>query len=449
MRFRMNSLRARLLLAAIVILAAFVVLTALALERAYHDRAEQAEQDKLKGLIYSLLGATDSGGQRLLQVNEAELRDPRLIHPDSGLYALILDEVGDVVWQSPSLLDSLSVAPAHDVGAWRFRQIRDADARLLFALSLGVNWTSGEQSRRYTFIAAESSADFNVQAQRFRRTLRLWLAVPAVLLLMLQWLVLHWGLSPLKQLVAELRAIEAGSQSEIAGAYPDEIRPLSTGLNAMLRNERQQQTRYRNALDDLAHSLKTPLAVLTGETDRDDLPPNLRARLREQLSRMRQIVDYQLKRAAAAGGRRLSAPIPLRPQIEKLCGALAKVYRGKNIRYEIDLPPRHGWRMDEGDLMEMLGNLLDNASKWCHGTVRVRVAADAWQGCLLIEDDGPGFPENASALLKRGVRADNQIEGQGIGLAVVAEILQAYEGDIRLERSEMGGGCVRLCLPLR
>jgi two-component system sensor histidine kinase PhoQ len=449
MPFRMNSLRARLLLAATVILAAFVVLTALALERAYHDRAEQAEQDKLQGLIYALLGASDSDGQGLLQVNEGELRDPRLIHPDSGLYALILDEVGDVVWQSPSLLGFLSVAPAHDAGIWRFRLIRDADSRLLFALSLGVSWTSGEQTRRYTFIAAESSADFEAQAQRFRRTLWLWLAVPSVLLLALQWLVLQWGLSPLRRLVAELRGIESGTQSEICGDYPDEIRPLAHGLNAMLRNERQQQTRYRHALDDLAHSLKTPLAVLTGEAERGNLPDALQARLREQLGRMRQIVDYQLKRAAAAGGRRLSAPVPLRPLVEKLCAALDKVYRDKRIQYQIELSPRYGWRMDEGDLMEMLGNLLDNASKWCKGRVRVRSLDETQRSWLLVEDDGPGFPPDSAALLRRGVRADTQVEGQGIGLAVVADILQAYEGEIRLEPSALGGGCVRMSLPQR
>lgn len=448
MRFRMNSLRARLMLAASVILAAFVVLTGLALERAYHGRAEQAEQDKLQGLIYALLGASDSTEQRLLQVSEGKLRDPRLIQPDSGLYALILDEVGDVIWQSPSLLDPLSVAPAHDVGIWRFRQIRDAQARVLFALSLGVNWTSGEQTRRYTFIAAESSRNFDEQARRFRRTLWLWLAVPAALLLMLQGVVLQWGLSPLRRVVIQLRRIEAGSQTGIEGEYPDEIRPLTTGLNAMLGNERQQQTRYRNALDDLAHSLKTPLAVLQGESEQAGLPAGLQSRLREQLSRMRQIVDYQLKRAAAAGGRRLSAPVPVRPLIEKICSALTKVYSEKTIRYQIDLPSRQGWRMDEGDLMEVFGNLLDNASKWCRGAVRVSHVTDTAWSWLLIEDDGPGFPDPADSLLRRGVRADSQVEGQGIGLAVVAEIMQAYEGEIHLERSPLGGACVRLGLPV-
>ncbi len=449
MRFRMNSLRARLLAAATIILTAFVVLTAFALERAYHGRAEQAEQDKLQGLLYALLGATDSNRQGLLQVNEGELRDPRLIHPDSGLYALILDEVGDVIWQSPSLLDYLSVAPAHDAGVWRFRRIRDGQARLLFALSLGVNWTSDEQTRRYTFIVSEDAADFTVQAQRYRRTLWLWLAVPVALLLILQGLTLHWGLSPLRRLVIEMRQIGAGQRSEIEGRYPDEIQPLTTALNAMLRSERQQQTRYRHALDDLAHSLKTPLAVLTGDADRSDMPEALQGRLREQLGRMRQIVDYQLKRAAAAGGRRLSAPVPVRPLVERLCGALDKVYRDKDIRYSIDLPLSHGLRMDEGDLLEVLGNVLDNASKWCRSVVRISVVTDDGYSGILIEDDGPGFPPDAQQLFKRGVRADNRVEGQGIGLAVVAEIMQAYEGYIRLERSELGGGCVRLSLPLR
>ncbi len=448
MRFRMNSLRARLLLAATFILAAFVVLTALALERAYSGHAEQAEQDKLQGLVYALLGAADSDDQGLLKVNEGELRDPRLIHPDSGLYALILDEVGDVIWQSPSLLDYLSVAPAHDVGVWRFRTITSMDGRSLFALSLGVNWTTGDKTRRYSFIVVENRANFVAQGNRFRRALWLWLAIPASLLLVLQWLVLRWGLSPLKQLTVELRKIEAGRQNVIEGNYPDEIRPLTLGLNAMLRNERQQQTRYRNALDDLAHSLKTPLAVLTGETERADLPPGLQPRLRENLARMRQIVDYQLKRAAAAGGQRLSAPVLVRPLAEKICAALAKVYHQKGIRYEVELPPRLGWRMDEGDLMEILGNLMDNASKWCRRVVRISLDTQGPMAWLVIEDDGPGFPENAALLLKRGVRADNQVEGQGIGLAVVAEILQAYEGEIQLGRSALGGGQVRLVLPL-
>lgn len=448
MRFRMNSLRARLLLAATLILLAFVVLTALALERAYHDRALQAEQDKLQGLIYALLGATDSNDRGLLEVNEGELRDPRLIHPDSGLYTMILDEVGDVIWQSPSLLGHMAVAQSHDVGIWRFRQIRDAE-QLFFTLSLGVNWTNRGQTRRYTFIVVENSADFYAQTGQFRRTLWLWLAVPALLLLALQWLVLHWGLSPLRRLVGELRAIESGSQTGIAGAYPDEIHPLTAGLNAMLRNERQQQTRYRNALDDLAHSLKTPLAVLAGDTEQARLPESLQSRLREQLGRMRQIVDYQLKRAAAAGGRRLSAPVRLKPAAEKLCAALSKVYRDKDIHYEIDLPAHLGWRMDEGDLMELLGNLLDNASKWCRQRVRVGSRDDGLQTWVLIEDDGPGFPQEAEALLLRGVRADNRVDGQGIGLAVVAELLQAYEGQIRLERSALGGACVRLGLPAR
>jgi two-component system sensor histidine kinase PhoQ len=285
--------------------------------------------------------------------------------------------------------------------------------------------------------------------QRFRRTLWLWLALPAALLLVLQWLVLYWGLSPVRKLVTELRGIESGTANEISGDYPSELEPLTHSLNTMLRYERQQQARYRHALDDLAHSLKTPLAVLTSDAERGELAGSLQSRLREQLGRIRQIVDYQLKRAATAGSRHLSAPVVVRPLVEKLCAAMAKVYHDKNIRYLIDLPSGHGLRVDEGDLMEVLGNALDNASKWCRDRVAVTASADGQMSWLMIDDNGPGFPPDAAALLQRGVRADSRVEGQGIGLAVVAEIVRAYEGEVRLERSALGGARVSLGLPLR
>jgi two-component system sensor histidine kinase PhoQ len=217
----------------------------------------------------------------------------------------------------------------------------------------------------------------------------------------------------------------------------------------MLRNERQQQTRYRNALDDLAHSFKTPLAVLTSENERADIPQDFRLLQREQLGRMRQIVDYQLKRAAAAGGRRLGTPVAVRPVLEKLTAALGKVYAGKSIGYQVELPQACSMRMDEGDLLEVLGNLLDNASKWCRGIVRVSSAEDGQWHWLVIEDDGPGFPDDGASLLQRGARADTRMEGQGIGLAVVSEIMGAYEGTVRILRSPLGGGRVMLGLPVR
>jgi two-component system sensor histidine kinase PhoQ len=362
----MNSLKARLLLAATFILMAFVALTGVALEHGFQRRAEEAEQDKLQGLIYALIGATDSDRKGALVVQEAELRNSRLGQPDSGLYALIFNAKGETVWQSHSVLDPVAVGVIPPVNSWRyFRTTNDAGS-VLFAESFTVHWAGrGDPLRSYTFLAAEDTTEFSSQMRSFRRELWVWLLVPAVLLLLTQAAVLRWGLAPLGRLVSELRGIESGSKADIGGRYPDELQPLTKALNALLRNERNQQSRYRHALDDLAHSLKTPLAVLIGESERSGLPDGVQSRLQEQLGRIRQIVDYQLKKAAAAGSRSFTAPVAIRPLVDKLAAALGKVYRDKAVRYDINIAGNARLRIDEGDLMEMLGNLLDNASKWC------------------------------------------------------------------------------------
>lgn len=446
----MNSLKARLLLAATLILFAFVALTGVALQRGFLERAQQAEKDKLQGLVYALLGATDADRKGKLVVNEGELRDSRLVQPDSGLYVLIFNAKGDIVWQSRSVLDPVAPGALPAVGSWRFSRSYNDAGKELFVHSFTVRWASqGDPLRSYTFLAAESTDEFLSQMKIFRRELWLWLLVPAGLLLLLQTVVLQWGLLPLRRLVSELRGIEAGSRADIAGEYPNELRSLTQALNAMLRSERNQQTRYRHALDDLAHSLKTPLAVLSGETERDGLSAVQRDRLQEQLGRMRQIVDYQLKKAAAAGSRSFTAPVAVRPVVDKLTAALAKVYRDKSVRYEVEIGDDIRLRMDSGDLMEMLGNLIDNASKWCRSQVRVTAWPEGSDLLIQIDDDGPGFPGEAEALLQRGARADTRVEGQGIGLAVVAEIVSACDGRIRLAKSALGGGRVSVQLPLR
>jgi two-component system sensor histidine kinase PhoQ len=446
----MNSLKARLLLAATLILFAFVALTGVALQRGSQERAEQAERDKLQGLVYSLLGASGTDRSGKLRVNEGELRNSRLGQPDSGLYLQILDDKGGTLWQSASVLDALPQVALPPVGGWSFSREPDAAGNELFIEVFTVRWISRGTERTYSFIAAEDSREFVAQMHRFARVLWIWLLVPSVLLLVLQSVVLQWGLSPLRRLVAELRGIEGGGQAEIAGRYPSELQPLTGALNAMLRSERNQQTRYRHALDDLAHSLKTPLAVLSGEADRDELQPAQRERLQEQLGRMRQIVEYQLKKAAAAGSRSFTTPVPVRPLLQKLVAALGKVYQDKSVRYELDVADDVRLRMDSGDLMEMFGNLLDNASKWCRRRVRVSARPEAGGLRVRVEDDGPGFPDGeAELLLQRGARADQRVEGQGIGLAVVAEIIRASDGRLGLERSALGGAAVSLWLPQR
>ncbi len=444
----MNSLAARLLAAALLVLLIFVGLTGLSLERAFHARAMQAEQDKLKGLVYGLLGASDLSAGKGLNVDVNELPDARLSRPDSGLYALVLGEHGEVVWRSPSLLVTLPGAVRPPVGGWRFQRV-SVNGKPLFMLDFGIRWAgNGKAARRYTYVVATDARDFNAQLDQFRLPLWLWLSGSAAVLLLVQWLVLRWGLRPLRRLAEEMSRIENGEQSEIERSYPRELHPLIKSLNALLRNEQKQKTRYRQALADLAHSLKTPLAVIRGMVGDRSLSREARASLSEQAGRMNQIVDYQLGRAATAGRRVLTPPLAPIGVSERLARTLTKAYADRRLDFQLDVPDDLRLRIDEGDLTELMGNLMDNAAKWAESRVRVSMRAEESGIVLRVEDDGPGFPAEARRLLERGARADTRREGQGLGLAMAVDIVEACDGRMRLGRSAgLGGACVSVELP--
>lgn len=435
----MISLRARQLFAASLVLTAFIALCGAGLEQAFNSSALQAEEDKLQGLAYALLGAAEANANGDLGIPETRLPDPRLASPQSGLQAAIVNERGGLIWGSPSLADDwpLTLAP-QEVGTWKFQEQSD-----WFTLTFGLRWLDrADAPRRYTLLIIENNVAFKAQLRTYRRTLWGWLGGAALALLAAQLMVLRWSLKPLRKLAKELQDIEADQQGSIEATYPSELTPLTDALNSMIQAERNQQTRYRNALGDLAHSLKTPLAVLHGVTDEDVGDHHLKKKLREPLSRIQDITDYQLRKAATAGRRTLSGPVAMRPLAEKISGALQKVYADKNIKFSINIDPNLRVRADEGDLYELLGNLLDNASKWCKSRVQISAKLSRRNVELIVEDDGPGFPENAETLLQRGVRADNQTPGQGIGLAAVNDLIGVYDGKIELERSTLGGGRV-------
>ncbi|MGH8455976.1 MAG: ATP-binding protein [Stenotrophobium sp.] len=438
----MTSLRTRQLVAASIVLTAFIALCGAGLEQAFRSSALQAQRSKMEGLVFALLGAAEPNENGDLSVPAARLPDPRLANPQSELEAAIVDERGGLIWGSPSLADDWPMPIPLDVGAWNFQE-QDGE----FSLSFGLRWLDRKDApRRYTLLVLDDDTDFQRQLTVFRRTLWGWLGGAALTLLAAQILVLRWSLTPLRKLIGELQGVETGKQSQIESSYPSELMPLTLALNSMILADRNQQTRYRNALGDLAHSLKTPLAILHGLAEEDQLEPAARERLREPVGRIQQITDYQLRKAATAGRHTLSAPLALRPIIEKISSALSKVYAGKGLQFDIAIDPGFSIRADEGDLYELLGNLMDNAAKWCRGQVRLGATAENQRVVLCVDDDGPGFPQDAEALLERGVRADSQTPGQGIGLSAAAEIIRAYEGTIRLEKSPLGGARVRVTI---
>lgn len=440
----LNSLGARLLLTASCVLVVFVVLSGAGLEQAFVQSALQSQRDRMQGLVYALLGAAEPSPKNGLDIPAEALPDPRLTRVQSGLAAVIFDADGNAVWSSQSLSGSLPPVEAPPVGATLLRQEGGS-----FVFSFGIRWY-GESNhpRRYTIALIEDQTDYRAQLNAFRRTLWISLGASALILVLVQFFLLRWGLSPLRHLAAEIRQIELGRQPRIESEYPGELMPLAHNLNAMIRSERTQLTRYRNALGDLAHSLKTPLAVLRGIAESAETPAVLAQQIGEPLARMEDIADYQLRRAAAAGRRVLSEPVVIRPLAEKTLAALAKVYAEKGLELRNDIDPQLRVRADEGDLYEILGNLLDNACKWARREVRAG-GTSIGELRIDVEDDGPGFPERPEQLLARGVRADTRVAGQGIGLSTVADIVGLNDGRIELGRSEiLGGARVRCYWPV-
>jgi two-component system sensor histidine kinase PhoQ len=418
------------------------------LDRAFRESALSALREQLKIHVYSLLGAAEIDEVGRL-VMPARLPEERFSIPGSGLYAQVLQEDGTVVWRSRSMLGvSVPFAQISTPGVPVFAQGVAGDGTHVFTLGLKVYWEmGGQRALGLSFQTAQGREEFDALLEGFRQSLWAWLGGVALLLLTAQGLILRWGLAPLRGVAFELSEIEAGRRHEIGGHYPRELRLLTDRLNAFLHNRAGMLERYRNGLGDLAHSLKTPLAVLRAALDSPGDARQLRETLREQLERLQKSIDYQFQRAAASGRGALSAPLPLRPVVDKLSQSLQKVYADKRLRIDLEIDDGAAFHGEEGDLMEVLGNLLDNACKWARRRVVIR-ARRRGRLMLEVEDDGPGIPEALRLQIStRGVRADPAVEGHGIGLAVVREIVQeVYRGDFEIGSGRMGGALVRVSL---
>jgi two-component system sensor histidine kinase PhoQ len=448
----MRSLNARLLAAATIIVAGFLSLTGLALDQAFRESALTAMRDRLQAQVYMLLSAAsfDKPDKRVMP---ATLPDPRLSTPGSGLYAQVSRDDGTPVWRSSSMLGiTLPPVQASQPGVPMFYTAEAADGTPLFELILKVRWEAGKGApHNYIVQVAETAASYENQLKSFRRSLRGWLAAAAAVLLAMQVLILRWGLRPLRQVAEELTRVESGQQPEIRGDYPAELGGLVTNLNALIRSSAAHLERYRRSLGDLAHSFKTPLAVLRGSAEGERAPEELRQTVKEQVWRLDRTVAYQLQRAAASGRRALAAPLPVTPALNKVLQSLAKVYADRRLQMETRMDRPVEFFGDEGDLLEIIGNLTDNACKWARQRVRITVRAAGDESStrpgivIEVEDDGPGIPpQEWQRIFERGYRADTAVEGHGIGLAIVRDLVdEVYHGHLEVTGSSLGGACVR------
>jgi len=443
----MKSIKSRLIFVSMIVLVMFMILTAIALERAVVKRALQAEEDRLQLSIYSLLAAVDRNQTgKSITVSDDRLFESSLMTRDSGLYAMLYDSNKGEIWHSRSTSVRFPGVGPIELGEWLFSSL-DFGRVTYFRLAFAIQWPDiNDKLRQYEVVVWQEAKDYLRQLDRFRQTLWAWLVVTTLILLVLMYFVMMWSLLPLKKVGLEIKAIEDRKQSGFEHSYPLEITPLTENLNILLGREQYQQQRYRNAMDDLAHSLKTPLAVLGGLSESEKLNQLDLETLHEQVDRMNQIVSYQLHRASNVASMQISKPLNLIAIISKILSALEKVYREKSVQVDSRFPGIIMLRMDESDCLEIIGNLLDNAFKYCNGKVVVGIDThDDSEVHLTISDDGKGLrQQEVERILNRGTRLDQASEGQGIGLAVVADIVKSYKIEMTFDRSTLGGLSVEL-----
>jgi signal transduction histidine kinase len=277
------------------------------------------------------------------------------------------------------------------------------------------------------------------------------LMIIAIASMLAGFAIVRGGLKPLNDLRRRLADVQKGTAGRIEGRYPAEVQPVVSDLNALLAHQEQAVSRAIAKAGDLAHGLKTPLAVLSNEAERaaaaghDDLA----AAMRDQVERMRRQIDYHLAHArAAASGAATGARSSVAESAAGLSRTLFRLHADRGITIHADTPADHVVRCQREDLDEMLGNLLDNACKW--GKSRVTVTSSRLDPAVVVtvDDDGPGLdPSMREAMLQRGVRADESAAGSGFGLAIVRELAGLYGGSIALDRAPAGGLRATLRLP--
>ncbi|MFG1498077.1 ATP-binding protein [Saccharospirillum sp. HFRX-1] len=434
-------------MSATVVLLLFLGITGLALDRAVERSLVTGQSERLFLRVLNLLAESELNGNEFWL--PTYLAEERYNSPESGLVALVLNEQRQVVWESLSsqwfeqldwVRSQANVAPGQeefgDHGGYVYERY-------------AVLWEGVDgDTPRFEFWVLEDAAPLQQTLRAFRNQLWGGLGAVTLALLVTLWLVARWGLAPLRQVALHLQRIRSGEARRLDGRYPSELTPLTDNLNRLLEAEQGQRDRYRQAMADLAHSLKTPLAVMR------TLDPGDVEELNEQIVRMDQIVRYQLQRAVteARSGPVLGQRVDLGEALVRVGRALEKAFA--NNDKVLDLPDIESWpvAMDANDLLEVLGNLLENGFKYSRSVITVSVSResafpDRW--CVDIDDDGPGIsPQAREQVLDRHQRLDTLQPGQGIGLAMVRDILASYGLSLSIDTSPFGGARFRLYLPV-
>ena len=364
--------------------------------------------------------------------------------PFSGSYFRISS--GAQVIRSRSLWDQDLPAAAVAPGQSAAQRLAGPQAQPLLMITRAFEL----RGRRIDISVARDLTPLANDIRHFRDRYALVSGAALVLLLALQALLVRQGMRPLRRTHAELTRLERGELAALNEDVPDELRPLVHELNRLLATMKQRLARSRQALGNLAHALKTPLTRIAQLAAHQALQsaPDVQQPLRTQTEIIRRFIDRELGRARLAGGAQPGQRFDVTREIPALIETLAAIYREKNLAMDIRLANDVHFVADREDMLELLGNLLDNACRWARHKVRLTVEAVPGP-TFTVEDDGPGAaPENLRRLVERGLRLDEEAGGHGLGLAITQDIVASYGGTLTLGRSsDLGGLQARIMLP--
>ncbi len=441
-----NSLkrRAGLFVACVVLL--FLSIAGTTLYKAFGDSFRRNAESAMQAQIVSLLSTLDFDQKGNIYFDA--LPFPELSIPNSGEYAEIWRQQ-ELLWRSDSLIGRALPKVEAEAESFQFYDKHESEKKYL--LSTVVDWEQSEiDLLELRFVSAVDSTPYKQQIGRYGRSILLWLAVLGGLLILLQTFLFAWLFRPLSKVVDELQEIEKGERDQFDDDYPNEIRGLTESLNQYVQHEKRQITKQKETLANLAHSLKTPVAVIKntlqdqsgGDKGGDKVSGDQsidKQLIDQQLDRINDSIDYQLNRANLAARKRYQSGQRVDKEVIRVVEAIRKLAQLSGNELDAQIDEGIEFYGEVGDLLEIVGNLLENANKWAESKIVLTLnpVANSRRVQLTVMDDGPGIPSNeVASITQRGKRLDEKAKGYGIGLSVVADIVESYNGRLNFQESK-------------
>lgn len=440
----MNSLKRRLSLGLTFTLSLLILLQWALITLIIERVTETQLMERLESESEGLLASTEFLPDGSFELNALRLSS-LYQRPFSGHYYVVCSE--NTCKQSRSLWDE-SLHIERLPSGNKLQSLMDGPRNeRLFTLHRGYY----KQGHSLTIMVGQNISELDEDILHFQMLYSLVSAIGLAVLLVIQWLIVGKALQPLQRIQKQLSRLRRGETAKIDAQGPEEIQPMVEELNRLLNTMTRKTQRSRAALGNLAHALKTRLTLLNQTAESNELKslPETQAALLQVSRNMEQTIERELKRARLVGSPMPGQKVDMEQEIAELSRTLQLLYRDKSPIIDWDVETGLLFFGDREDLLEMLGNLLENACKWCRKRVNIAVYQDS-DCCFVVEDDGQGCNENElSQLSRRGFRADESVPGSGLGLAIVSDIVESYQGEMVFSRSEMGGLKVVVRLPLR